>query len=54
MVRNPGIWQEAVNGVESIFRVIQGMHAVYTLSFCFHICKFGTVLAWSGLDSAEG
>ena len=39
MVRNPGIWQEAVNGVEAIFRVIQGMHA-YTLSFCFHICTF--------------
>ena len=52
MVRNPGIWQEAVNGVEAIFRVIQGMHA-YTLSFCFHICTFVTVLAWSGLDSAE-
>ena len=43
-----------MNGVESIFHVIQGMHAVYTLSFCFHICTFVTVLAWSGLDSAEG
>lgn len=53
MVRSPGTRQEAVHGLESVFGVTEG--TLFTpLSLCFHICKFGTVLASGGLDCAEG